>query len=237
MSCATTWQPVVAADALRAGQNIVAALVQGQALALWRSSAGAAQAWEDRCPHRGMRLSLGRIVRDHLSCAYHGWEYAANSGRCVAIPALPALPRSALAGKVCVKTFPVHEAHAMVWVRLDGDATPTAASAVAMLPDAATATAQAQPRFICSLGVYGTAQRLQGELARHGFVQQEACVWHGALAQRPVHALTLQANHGLCFVHLWLAKAAGGGAPAPLFAAVRRLRADIEAAAGEGCSA
>eukprot|EP01032_Pedospumella_encystans_P034979 gene34979-39556_t len=50
-------------------------------LALWRDIGGQAHAWEDRCPHRGTRLSLGTQQGDTLRCAYHGWRFGA-SGKC-----------------------------------------------------------------------------------------------------------------------------------------------------------
>ena len=96
---------------LRGGQNIVAALLAGQPLALWRSGSGAVQAWEDRCPHRGVPLSMGRVKGDQLACAYHGWQYAAQDGRCTAIPAMPDRP---VPGKVCVKTYAALERQGMV---------------------------------------------------------------------------------------------------------------------------
>src|SRR5580700_5238771 len=47
-------------------------------LVVWRDNSGAAHVWEDRCPHRGMKLSFGFVRGDHIACLYHGWQY--NSG-------------------------------------------------------------------------------------------------------------------------------------------------------------
>jgi phenylpropionate dioxygenase-like ring-hydroxylating dioxygenase large terminal subunit len=64
------------------------------------------------CPHRGMKLSMGEVVEGTLQCPYHGWRYEPSSGRCVAIPSLPAnLPVT----RVCLKTYPVHIAYGLVW--------------------------------------------------------------------------------------------------------------------------
>jgi phenylpropionate dioxygenase-like ring-hydroxylating dioxygenase large terminal subunit len=112
-----TWQPVLPSRELRACENIVAAISQGEELALWRSADGAVQAWEDRCPHRGTRLSLGQVVDGRLSCAYHGWEFEADGGRCAAIPAHPQM--TAPHG-VCVKTFEATESQGMIWIRTRG---------------------------------------------------------------------------------------------------------------------
>ena len=73
----TLWHPVLAADALPAGEPRAARLL-GDDLVLWRDANGAPQAWADRCPHRGTRLSLGRVVQGadgaRLECPYHGWQ-------------------------------------------------------------------------------------------------------------------------------------------------------------------
>ena len=38
-------------------------------------------AYEDRCRHKGVRLSEGRLEGSTLTCAAHGWEYDARTGR------------------------------------------------------------------------------------------------------------------------------------------------------------
>jgi phenylpropionate dioxygenase-like ring-hydroxylating dioxygenase large terminal subunit len=77
------WHPVARSADLRPGANIVAGFAEGQELALWRSAGGAAQAWDNRCPHRSVRFTLGQVIEDRLACAYHGWQYAAGNGQCV----------------------------------------------------------------------------------------------------------------------------------------------------------
>ena len=90
---ATHWHPVARVDDL--GDAPLAATLLGEALVLWRDATGAVHAWSDRCPHRGARLSMGRVLREadaaggaRLECPYHGWRFAAG-GRCERIPALP----------------------------------------------------------------------------------------------------------------------------------------------------
>jgi phenylpropionate dioxygenase-like ring-hydroxylating dioxygenase large terminal subunit len=64
--------------------------IDGVELALWRDDEGRLSAWENRCPHRGVRLTLGTNTGDALVCRYHGWRFATQTARCVAIPAHPA---------------------------------------------------------------------------------------------------------------------------------------------------
>jgi phenylpropionate dioxygenase-like ring-hydroxylating dioxygenase large terminal subunit len=90
-----------------------------QAIVLWRDGSGAAHAWADQCPHRGAKLSLGRVCEGQLECPYHGWRFDANA-LCVHIPAVP----SFVPGPThSVQNFEVRERYGMVWVRLAMPAT------------------------------------------------------------------------------------------------------------------
>ena len=59
----------------------------GTPIVLFRGPDGKPSALLDRCAHRNVALSLGRIVEERLECAYHGWQYGPD-GRCVKIPGL-----------------------------------------------------------------------------------------------------------------------------------------------------
>ena len=65
-----------------------------QPIVLFRASDGRLGALEDRCAHRFVRLSHGRLIdgaEESLECAYHGWRFD-TSGRCVHIPHLAEKP-------------------------------------------------------------------------------------------------------------------------------------------------
>lgn len=49
-----------------------------QPIVLYRDSKGSIQALENRCPHRQVKLSHGKIEGDRLQCAYHGWCFNAS---------------------------------------------------------------------------------------------------------------------------------------------------------------
>ncbi len=110
----TLWHPVAGAGEL--GTDPLAARLLDDELVLWRDRDGRVQAFADRCPHRGTRLSLGRVVDgERLECPYHGWQFDA-AGRCVAIPALPGFGPPATHG-ACAHA--AREAYGLVWVRLE----------------------------------------------------------------------------------------------------------------------
>ncbi|MEO5794469.1 MAG: aromatic ring-hydroxylating dioxygenase subunit alpha [Rhodoferax sp.] len=108
----TLWHPV-AASADLAGEPLAVVLLE-QAVVLWRDAAGVAHAWADQCPHRGAKLSLGRVCGDRLECPYHGWQFAA-SGQCVQVPAVPAFTPPATH---TARTFAACERYGLVWVQL-----------------------------------------------------------------------------------------------------------------------
>ena len=106
------WHPVAAADSV--AQTPLAVRLLGEDLVLWRDDAGTVHAWPDRCPHRGAKLSLGRVEGGGLECPYHGWQFA-SSGQCAHVPALPDFQPPATHR---VQVFEAREAHGLVWVRL-----------------------------------------------------------------------------------------------------------------------
>ena len=54
---------------------------------VFRDGAGAPAVLVDRCPHRNVPLSLGRVQGHHLECAYHGWQFD-RDGTCQSVPGL-----------------------------------------------------------------------------------------------------------------------------------------------------
>ena len=108
----THWHPVALTEDL-AYQPLAVALL-GHPLVLWRDATSQVHAWADQCPHRGAKLSLGRVQEGVLECPYHGWQFEA-SGRCVHVPALPEFtpPRTH-----CARTHWACETYGLVWVKL-----------------------------------------------------------------------------------------------------------------------
>lgn len=81
-------------------------------LVLFRTEAGAVVAMEDRCCHRRLPLSMGRIVGDAIQCGYHGLTFEPG-GRCVKVPGQDLVPPGAR-----VRTYPVVERHGLIWIFL-----------------------------------------------------------------------------------------------------------------------
>jgi nitrite reductase/ring-hydroxylating ferredoxin subunit len=76
---------------------------------------GTAYALHDRCPHRGVPLSLGKAqFPGTVSCAYHGWTFRLTDGNLCAV--ITDGPDSPIRGKVSAGTYRVAERLGMAWV-------------------------------------------------------------------------------------------------------------------------
>jgi len=85
--------------------KVVAAKALGLDLALWRTADGQLNCVEDRCPHRGARLSRGDVHAEGIACRYHG--VTVDGTGCIV--AVPALARCGLQGRHAVAAFTVRE--------------------------------------------------------------------------------------------------------------------------------
>lgn len=99
------WHPVL--PSARLGAKPVEVELAGRSIAIYRETDGRVSALGNRCPHRGMKLSFGKVGAEGLSCLYHGWTFAADgSGRSPCNPRL----------KVKAEAYDVREAAGFVWL-------------------------------------------------------------------------------------------------------------------------
>lgn len=115
MTSASPWIPVALSADIEAGTS-AGTLVNGEERVVWRDDKGAIHVWEDRCPHRGMRMSFGFVRGDHIACLYHGWRYD-TGGQCRYIPAHPELE---VPQTIKVPTFAATERAGIVWMAPEG---------------------------------------------------------------------------------------------------------------------
>ena len=77
---------------------------------LYRKEDGTPVALEDRCCHRHLPLSKGRLESDKLRCGYHGLLFD-SSGNCVEIPGQARIPPQAR-----VRAYPLKEKYGWIWI-------------------------------------------------------------------------------------------------------------------------
>lgn len=131
------WYPVLASWQLGATPFGVTRL--GDRIVLWRDKSGEVRAVEDRCPHRGARLSLGCNLGDRIACWYHGVEVDAEG--CVA--AVPAVEKAPMTGRKMLRSYPAIEAQGAIFLWF-GEAEPTPLQ----LPE--QLTSEAFSGFLCT---------------------------------------------------------------------------------------
>jgi phenylpropionate dioxygenase-like ring-hydroxylating dioxygenase large terminal subunit len=121
------WYPACQSSDL--GNKPLAISLMERPVVVYRDASGTARALEDRCPHRNLALSLGRVHGDGtLECGYHGWRFAGD-GRCTAVPGLC----DGAGADVAPRTVPSHATHeqdGFVWVWATADSQPDGAPLV-----------------------------------------------------------------------------------------------------------
>ncbi|MEZ4451784.1 MAG: aromatic ring-hydroxylating dioxygenase subunit alpha [Nannocystaceae bacterium] len=108
---ARVWTPIALASELRPGQ-LLPTEVAGVRLVLFRDPGGAPRALVDRCPHRGVALSLGRIADDGcVECPFHGWRFRGD-GEASKVPWNP----DARLGPLAAQAVPACERGGILWI-------------------------------------------------------------------------------------------------------------------------
>ncbi|HJU24779.1 MAG TPA: aromatic ring-hydroxylating dioxygenase subunit alpha [Casimicrobiaceae bacterium] len=95
------------------GQALTARTFLCEAVVIYRRRDGAPVAFEDRCAHRRLPLSMGRLVEgDQIECGYHGLVYDCT-GTCVKIPGQS---RASIPAGAKVRAYPVLDRHCYLWI-------------------------------------------------------------------------------------------------------------------------
>jgi phenylpropionate dioxygenase-like ring-hydroxylating dioxygenase large terminal subunit len=115
------WYPVLQSEELPTDRP-VAFKALGESLVAWRDLEGRPAIVIDRCPHRSIQLSVGRVLAGELQCVLHGLRFD-GSGRCTLIPWEEERTRSH--DRVAVAARPARELGGYIWAYLgDADAFP-----------------------------------------------------------------------------------------------------------------
>ena len=137
------WYPVAASWNVKNAPVGITRLSQN--IVLWRDTAGQVHALEDRCPHRGARLSMGWNLGDHVACWYHGVEVN-GQGTVTSVPAVDACP---MEGKTCVRSYPVQERAGAIFLWFGDKAPSEFDDAVGTLRLPEELTSDEHSHFLC----------------------------------------------------------------------------------------
>jgi phenylpropionate dioxygenase-like ring-hydroxylating dioxygenase large terminal subunit len=86
-------------------------------IAVYRNSENKALAFIDRCPHRNVPVSEGRICNGNLVCRFHGWEFN-QDGQCVKVPGMMETEKVKAAK---LKKYEIREQEGYIWICLNPD--------------------------------------------------------------------------------------------------------------------
>jgi len=90
--------------------KLTARTILEEPVLLYKGDSGKVVALDNRCCHRGAKLSNGRLEGDDVRCMYHGLKFNA-AGKCIQIPGQDNIPP-----KLGVRSFPVVERQHIVWI-------------------------------------------------------------------------------------------------------------------------
>ena len=107
------WYAILESNEVKPGKP-VGVTRMGEKLVLWRDERDQVTCMADLCPHRGVALSIGKLIGDCVECPFHGFQYD-TSGRCTLIPAngKNATPPKAFQVN---RVYPTREAYGFIYI-------------------------------------------------------------------------------------------------------------------------
>ncbi len=106
-----TWYVAMFSPDLDEGR-LVHRTILNEPIVFYRKEDGGIAAITDRCPHRFVPLSMGKLLAgDRVQCIYHGLEFGAE-GKCVLNPHGSGKVSSSLV----LRSYPVVEKHTLIWI-------------------------------------------------------------------------------------------------------------------------
>jgi len=114
--CKEAWYPVHYLEDLDKSKPTPFTLLGENIVIWWDKQSNSWKAFEDKCPHRLVPLSEGRISDDGLlECPYHGWAFAGN-GQCERIPQQEEGGKGEISKRACVSSFATSERQGMLFI-------------------------------------------------------------------------------------------------------------------------
>jgi vanillate O-demethylase monooxygenase subunit len=106
-----TWYVAMFSSELGEGR-LVHRTILNQPVAFYRKEDGGIAAITDRCPHRFVPLSMGKLLAgDRVQCIYHGLQFGAD-GKC----ALNPHGSRKVSNSLDLRGYPVVEKHTLIWI-------------------------------------------------------------------------------------------------------------------------
>ena len=104
------WQPICLSTEVEKGRAR-REQIMSEFITIYRGDSGALHCVADRCPHRGVQLSIGWVQGEEIRCFYHGWKFN-GAGQCTEQPA----EAPGYAARIRIRHYPVQEYLGFVFV-------------------------------------------------------------------------------------------------------------------------
>lgn len=107
---AHVWTPVTLSKHLKRDQPLPMT-VAGEKVMFFRDADGQVKALLDKCPHRGVQLSLGKVRGGCVECPFHAWKFD-GAGQAVHVPLNPDAKRE----RLFATSLPAREIGGLLWL-------------------------------------------------------------------------------------------------------------------------
>lgn len=109
------WTPAMqSSDLPEPGGDPRRVVLLGESYVAFRGTDGRVGLLDEKCPHRGVSLALGRVEECAIRCLFHGWKFAADGELLEA----PNVWEENFTNRVRARSYPVREAGGLIWVYL-----------------------------------------------------------------------------------------------------------------------
>ncbi|HUG76758.1 MAG TPA: aromatic ring-hydroxylating dioxygenase subunit alpha [Burkholderiales bacterium] len=123
------------------GGKLLARTLLEKPVLLYKGESGQMVALDNRCCHRGAKLSNGRLEGDDIRCMYHGLKFNA-AGKCIQIPGQDDIPKG-----LGVRSYPVLARQHLVWIWL-GDPAAADPAKIVDIPYLASPAWRGKPGYL-----------------------------------------------------------------------------------------
>jgi phenylpropionate dioxygenase-like ring-hydroxylating dioxygenase large terminal subunit len=108
------WYAILESSELKKG-NPIGVLRLGERLVLWRTNKGMPICLKDKCAHRGVALSKGKLVcnNEEVQCPFHGLQFN-QAGKCTVIPSRG--NKAPIPSNFKVDSYQTREEHNFIWI-------------------------------------------------------------------------------------------------------------------------
>ncbi|MFX0101534.1 MAG: Rieske 2Fe-2S domain-containing protein [Candidatus Hodarchaeota archaeon] len=106
------WHAVLESKEVK-NNRIIGVTRMGEKLVFWRDKDGEIACLWDKCAHRGVALSIGKIIDGEIQCPFHGLQYD-GTGKCTVIPSRGRATE--VPENFKVHQYPARDRHGMIWI-------------------------------------------------------------------------------------------------------------------------